>query len=467
MPKIAISYRRTDTDATGRIYDRLIQRYGKDSIFRDIDRIRFGVDFRKAVNEALHDTDILLAIVGPNWRGVADDGSIRIHEANDLVRIEVETALKRDIPVIPVLISNAAMPKLTDLPETLSEFSFRNAATIDSGRNFDTDIERLMRSMDAIIDEQGKLQADEQAAALKEKADKERQRAEEERLRKEADRAEQKRQREQEEREKRERKARELEARRKADEVQQRQDGQQSKAQAFLGEAIREDLWKLVLFPWLPVRTLKQARLLTLVGVTCLAVLAALTLSISIYLLFDLYRWGAVVHFRHLDEFLPILSLFYIGIYDWKIYDWIYDWIPYGGLAALFGCCAFGTFFNLRVAASIGLFTIISLFIIDMISLFPHETLLFILPIRFVVAWLAFSGVKGTFTNFKASSKAIRRDNRLMCISYAHAHNLFPKRECGWCGRRSINFSKVISVGKKLGYNLHFPLDKVCRYRFD
>src|SRR6516165_4762226 len=137
MPKITISYRRTDANATGRIYDRLVQRYGKDSIFRDIDRIHFGVDFRKAVHDALNDTNVLLAIVGPNWRGVADGGRVRINEANDLVRIEVETALKRDIPVIPVLIDSAVMPTPTELPDTLTEFSFRNAASVDSGKNFE------------------------------------------------------------------------------------------------------------------------------------------------------------------------------------------------------------------------------------------------------------------------------------------------------------------------------------------
>src|ERR1700730_9492615 len=99
MPKIAISYRRTDSDATGRIFDRLVHRYGKGSVFRDIDNIPFGIDFRKAVNDALRDTDVLIAIVGPNWRCVSEDGSVRMNDANDLVRIEVETALQRDIPV--------------------------------------------------------------------------------------------------------------------------------------------------------------------------------------------------------------------------------------------------------------------------------------------------------------------------------------------------------------------------------
>ena len=152
MAKIAISYRRTDSDVTGRIFDRLVQRYGKDSVFRDINNIPFGIDFRKVVDDALRGTDVLVAIVGPNWRGTRKLGSARINDANDLVRIEVETALQRDILVIPALVGGAIMPKPTELPDSLRDFSFRNAANIDSGRNFDTDVERLMRSMDRLLE---------------------------------------------------------------------------------------------------------------------------------------------------------------------------------------------------------------------------------------------------------------------------------------------------------------------------
>lgn len=155
MPKIAISYRRSDADVTGRIFDRLVQRYGKESVFRDIDNIPFGMDFRKVVNEALQGTDALVAIVGPNWRGARTFGGAKIKEANDYVRIEVETALQRNIPVIPVLIGGAALPRPTQLPDGLREFSFRNAASIESGRNFDTDTERLIRSMDQLFKERG------------------------------------------------------------------------------------------------------------------------------------------------------------------------------------------------------------------------------------------------------------------------------------------------------------------------
>jgi hypothetical protein len=184
MPKIAISYRRTESDATGRIYDRLVQRYGDRSIFRDIDWVPFGIDFRKAVDEALGDADVLIAIVGPQWRGTNEDGSARITDENDLVRIEIETALKRDIPLIPVLVSGASMPKVTELPESIRDFSFRNAATIDSGRNFNTDIDRLMRSIDRLMEKKEIGRAElQRAAALTEEAERTEKKGEEERAR--------------------------------------------------------------------------------------------------------------------------------------------------------------------------------------------------------------------------------------------------------------------------------------------
>ncbi len=106
MPKIAISYRRADSEAmTGRIFDRLIAHYGKEAIFRDIDDIPPGIDFRVHINQTLLKTHILLAIVGPQWLGMASDGGAdRIQEESDPVRVEVETALRRRVPLIPVLI---------------------------------------------------------------------------------------------------------------------------------------------------------------------------------------------------------------------------------------------------------------------------------------------------------------------------------------------------------------------------
>jgi WD40 repeat protein len=155
MPKIAISYRRADSEAmTGRIFDRLIAHYGKDAIFRDIDDIPPGIDFRVHINQTLLKTNILLAIVGPQWLGMASDGGAdRIQEETDPVRVEVETALRRRVPLIPVLIGATRMPGSDQLPPSLKDFAFRNAVKVDTGQDFDYHMDRLIRSMDAILEQ--------------------------------------------------------------------------------------------------------------------------------------------------------------------------------------------------------------------------------------------------------------------------------------------------------------------------
>jgi hypothetical protein len=159
MPKISISYRRADSEAmTGRIFDRLIGHFGKDAIFRDIDDIPPGIDFRVHINEVLRKTHILLAIVGPSWLGASSGGLERIQEESDPVRVEVETALRRRVPIIPVLIGATRMPSSEQLPPSLKDFSFRNAVKVDTGQDFDYHMDRLIRSMDTILSQAPKSQ---------------------------------------------------------------------------------------------------------------------------------------------------------------------------------------------------------------------------------------------------------------------------------------------------------------------
>jgi hypothetical protein len=132
MSKIIVSYRRSDSAATaGRIFDRLVDRYGEASVFMDIDRIPFGTDFRHHIQDALRDANILLAVVGPAWLGQKADGPSRIQDDADPVRVEIEAALHQGLTVIPVLIDNAAMPAAADLPESIRDFAYINAAPID------------------------------------------------------------------------------------------------------------------------------------------------------------------------------------------------------------------------------------------------------------------------------------------------------------------------------------------------
>jgi TIR domain len=149
MPTIMLSYRRDDSKwVAGRIFDRLEDHYGKGNVYMDIDAIPVGFDFREHLQHSLQRCDILLAIVGPRWLGTDEHGHHAIAEETDWVRIEIETALAKNIPVIPVLIDRLRMPKAADLPESLRNFAFRQAAEVDSGVDFRSHLDRLIRSMD-------------------------------------------------------------------------------------------------------------------------------------------------------------------------------------------------------------------------------------------------------------------------------------------------------------------------------
>jgi hypothetical protein len=144
-----ISYRRTDTEVvTGRIRDNMAMRFGESSIFMDIDSIPFGLDFRDQIRAALDKSDVVLAIIGRGWSGQSADGSARIREDSDPVRFEIEMALARSIPTIPVLVQGARMPAVDELPPGLTDFSFRNAITIDGGRDFHVHLDRLIRAIE-------------------------------------------------------------------------------------------------------------------------------------------------------------------------------------------------------------------------------------------------------------------------------------------------------------------------------
>ena len=152
MPcKIILSYRRSDSDViTGRIRDKLASYYGDDDVFMDIDSLSLGFDYRKQIKDALLQNKIFIAIIGPKWLG-AKGTETRINEENDPVRIEVETALQQGIPVIPVLVSGATMPNATELPSSLQNLCYLNAAEVDGGRDFHQHMGRLIKGIDQIL----------------------------------------------------------------------------------------------------------------------------------------------------------------------------------------------------------------------------------------------------------------------------------------------------------------------------
>jgi hypothetical protein len=149
---IFISYRRKDTaDAVGRLYEHLTETYGKDAVFKDVDVVAAGEDFREALKRGLEGCQIFLCVMGDRWFGDAVPGgpARAIDSAGDYVRIEVETALSRGTLVLPVLVNAMRMPDPAMLPESLRDVCYKHAQPLRPDPDFTGDVQRLYHRIDA------------------------------------------------------------------------------------------------------------------------------------------------------------------------------------------------------------------------------------------------------------------------------------------------------------------------------
>ena len=146
MPRIFISYRRQDSgDIAGRISDHLETEFGRENVFEDVDSIPPGVDFREFLQEAVARCDILLVVIGRDWLDVCDEsGHRRLDNEADYVRIEIEAALARAIPLVPVLVREAMMARAAELPVSLQDLAFRNAVRVRPDPDFRRDMHRVI-----------------------------------------------------------------------------------------------------------------------------------------------------------------------------------------------------------------------------------------------------------------------------------------------------------------------------------
>lgn len=143
---VFISYRRAESsDVTGRLYDRLAAHFGKENVFKDVDSIPLGVDFRRHIESKVSACSVVLVIIGSQWLKMTN--ASRLQDPNDYVRLEVETALKRNISVVPLLVQGASMPSEGDLPASLQELAFRNGIEVRSDPDFHKDVDRLIAGL--------------------------------------------------------------------------------------------------------------------------------------------------------------------------------------------------------------------------------------------------------------------------------------------------------------------------------
>ena len=112
MSTVFISYRRTSTVGEARaLFNDLAAPLGENSVFMDVQSIALGRDFRDVLQEVTASCDLMLVLIGLNWADAKDErGRIRLEDPDDYVRLEIEAALKRNIPITPVMVQGAHMP---------------------------------------------------------------------------------------------------------------------------------------------------------------------------------------------------------------------------------------------------------------------------------------------------------------------------------------------------------------------
>ena len=167
-PKIFISYRRDDSAGhAGRVHDRLERKFGRGLLFMDVDTIPLGRNFVRVLSEKVAQCDVLLAVIGPDWLTACDEqGERRLDSPTDLVRVEIGAALQRDIPVIPVLLDGAKIPKSDQLPQELKELALRNGINVRHS-SFHSDMNRLIKGL---TDQQANVEVQRQEAEAKQRA---------------------------------------------------------------------------------------------------------------------------------------------------------------------------------------------------------------------------------------------------------------------------------------------------------
>jgi uncharacterized protein YjbI with pentapeptide repeats len=147
--EVFICYRRKDTGGyAGRIYDHLVQRFGKDGVLFDVSAGGTAELLREWVIRVVPNAAAIVVLLGEEW--LTDRSARRrIHESDDIVRLEIELALQNQIPIIPILIDGAVFPKPMELPDSIKALAQFKAYELNN-THWETRIEPLMEAISSV-----------------------------------------------------------------------------------------------------------------------------------------------------------------------------------------------------------------------------------------------------------------------------------------------------------------------------
>ena len=154
MPTIFLSYRRSDSGGySGRLADALEKTFGAGSVFQDVETIAPGSDFTQAINAAIARCQVCIVLIGDTWASERTaEGSLRLDDPNDFVRLEAASALRGGKPVLPVLVEGAKMPAENALPADLKPLARLQALEVSDSR-WEYDVQRVVQAIRALTGE--------------------------------------------------------------------------------------------------------------------------------------------------------------------------------------------------------------------------------------------------------------------------------------------------------------------------
>jgi hypothetical protein len=151
-PRLFLCYRRDDTaDVARRLHDDLATVFGSDRVFLDVDSVPVGADFDDVLTKEMAKIDALLVLIGRQWlSGSGSRHRRHIDNDDDYVRAEIRIALQRNIPIIPVLVQDAPMPRAEELPEDIRPLARRNGLALQSTR-WQAAVDRLVKELERVV----------------------------------------------------------------------------------------------------------------------------------------------------------------------------------------------------------------------------------------------------------------------------------------------------------------------------
>jgi hypothetical protein len=148
MVRVFICYRRRDGHCAGTVAEHLTSAVGNGSVFRDIDALRAGADWQQGILSSIASSDVFLSLIGTDWIGNAADSTSRISNPGDTLRREIEYAIERQIPIVPVLVDDALLPGEAKLPGSIRGILSLQCERIRDS-DFRSDVQRLCVAVQA------------------------------------------------------------------------------------------------------------------------------------------------------------------------------------------------------------------------------------------------------------------------------------------------------------------------------